>query len=86
MNVALLIFIVCTAVNVIISTIKSVMTIKGSRFSAAFWNAASYGLYSYIVVQTANSNISTIAKIIVTPVTMMLNFIVMKNIVEKILV
>lgn len=68
MNVALLIFIVCTAVNVIISTIKSVMTIKGSRFSAAFWNAASYGLYSYIVVQTANSNISTMAKIIVTVV------------------
>lgn len=66
MTTALLIFIVCTSANVIIGTIKSVMTIKGGRFSAAFWNAASYGLYSYIVVQTANANISTAAKVIVT--------------------
>ena len=66
MNLALIIFIVCTSANVIIGTIKSVMTIKGGKFAAAFWNAASYGLYSFIVVMTANAEISTFAKVAVT--------------------
>lgn len=66
MNIALLIFIICTTANVIVGTIKSVATIKGSKISAAFWNAASYGLYSYIVILTANADISTVAKVVVT--------------------
>ena len=66
MNNALILFIICTFANVIISTIKSVMTIKGGKVAAAVWNALSYGLYSFIVIMTANAEISTLEKVLVT--------------------
>ena len=66
MTNALILFIVCTFANVIISTIKSVMTIKGGKVAAAVWNALGYGLYSFIVVMTANAEISTLEKVLVT--------------------
>lgn len=65
-NTALLIFIGCTFANVIISTIKSVMTIKGGKVSAAIWNALSYGLYSFIVIMTATAEITTLEKVLIT--------------------
>lgn len=62
----LILFIVCTFANVVLSTIKSVMTIKGGKMSAAIWNALAFGLYSYIVVLTATAPISTLGKVLVT--------------------
>lgn len=59
-------FILCTFANVVISTIKSVMTIKGSKTSAAIWNAIAFGLYTYIVVLTATASLSTVWKVIIT--------------------
>ncbi len=59
-------FILCTFANVVISTIKSVMTIKGSKTSAAIWNAVAFGLYTYIVILTATASLSTVWKIIIT--------------------
>lgn len=66
MKTAIILFIVCTFANVIISTIKSVMTIKGGKVNAAIWNALGYGLYAYIVVMTANAPISTLGKVLIT--------------------
>jgi len=66
MNTALLVFIVCTFANVVLSTIKSVMTIKGGKINAAIWNALAFGLYSYIVVLTATADISTFGKVVIT--------------------
>ena len=66
METALILFIVCTFANVVISTIKSVMTIKGGKVNAAIWNALGYGLYAYIVVMTANAPISTLGKVLIT--------------------
>ena len=66
MKTALLLFIICTFANVVLSTIKSVMTIKGGKVSAAVWNALAFGLYSYIVVLTATAPISTLGKVLVT--------------------
>lgn len=66
MNTVLIIFAACTAANVILGTIKSLMTIKGGKLNAAIWNALSFGLYSYIVVLTANAELSTATKVIVT--------------------
>lgn len=66
MKTALLLFIICTFANVVLSTIKSVMTIKGGKVSAAIWNALAFGLYSYIVVLTATAPISTLGKVLVT--------------------
>lgn len=66
MNYAILLFIACTFANVILSTVKSVMTIKGGKVNAAIWNALAFGLYSYIVVLTATAPISTLGKVIIT--------------------
>ena len=63
---ALILFAICTFANVVLGTIKSVMTIRGSKLSAAFWNALSFGLYSYIVILTATADLTTIEKIITT--------------------
>ncbi len=66
MTTALILFIGCTFANVVISTIKSVMTIKGGKVAAAVWNALAFGLYTYIVVLTATAPVSTIWKVIIT--------------------
>ena len=66
MTTALILFIGCTFANVVISTIKSVMTIKGGKVAAALWNALAFGLYTYIVVLTATAPVSTIWKVIIT--------------------
>lgn len=62
----MILFILCTFANVILSTIKSVMTIKGGKVNAAVWNALAFGLYSYIVILTANAPITTLEKILIT--------------------
>ena len=62
----ILLFGFCTALNVILSTIRSVQTIKGTKSSAALWNAISFGLYSYLVVLTATADITTWQKIVIT--------------------
>lgn len=66
MTTAIILFIICTFANVVISTIKSVMTIKGGKVSAAFWNALAFGLYTYIVILTATAPVSTFWKVIIT--------------------
>ena len=66
MTFALVLFVVCTFANVVISTIKSVMTIKGGKCAAALWNALAFGLYTYIVILTATAPVSTIWKVIIT--------------------
>ena len=53
MNISILItFIVFNVLNVIIQTIKSIVTIKCGKVLASFVNAIAYGLYTYIVVLT----------------------------------
>ena len=66
MTFALVLFVACTFANVVISTIKSVMTIKGGKCAAAVWNALAFGLYTYIVILTATAPVSTIWKVIIT--------------------
>ena len=46
-------FVVFNVLNVIIQTIKSIVTIKCNKWVAAVVNAVAYGLYTYIVVLTA---------------------------------
>lgn len=46
----LLIFIILNVVNVLIQTVKSIITIKGNKYSASIVNALAYGLYTVVVV------------------------------------
>lgn len=52
MKELLLMFIVMNILNVIIQTIKSLVTVKCGKTAAATVNAIAYGLYTYIVVLT----------------------------------
>lgn len=46
----LLFFIVLNVVNVILQTIKSLLTNKGGKWSAAIGNAVAYGVYTVLLV------------------------------------
>lgn len=83
MNTATILFIVCTLLNVVLATIKSVMTIKGTKISAAVWNALSFGLYSYIVIMTANADISTLGKVAITVICNLVGVYGVKLVEEK---
>lgn len=63
---AILLFIICTAINVVLSTIKSLATVNGGKFAAAFWNAITYGFYTYVVILTTIDGISTMEKMLIT--------------------
>ena len=58
----LILFIVMSIVNVIIQTVKSIATIKCGKLAAAIINAVAYGLYTYVIVLTANDSIDLLAK------------------------
>jgi hypothetical protein len=49
-------------INVIIQTVKSIATIKCGKLAAAVINAVAYGLYTYVIVLTANDSIDLLAK------------------------
>ena len=64
----MILFAVCTAINVILSTVKSILTVKGSPLMAAAANAITYGFYTYLIILTSGDGISTLTKMIITAV------------------
>ena len=44
------VFIALNVINVIIQTVKSIVTINGSKWSASIINAVAYGIYTIVVV------------------------------------
>ena len=67
----LLTFIIASIVNVILQTIKSLVTIKCGKWLSALVNAVVYGFYTWVVVLTV-CDLSLWTKIIITAIT---NFI-----------
>ena len=49
----ILLFALATAINVILSTIKSIVTVKGGKWIAALMNGITYGVYTYVIILTA---------------------------------
>ena len=64
----ILLFALCTAVNVILSTIKSILTVKGGKLSASFINALTYGFYSYVIVLTSADGMPIWLKMVITAI------------------
>lgn len=64
MEKTIIIFFIITFINVILSTVKSILTVKASRGVAALINAISYGFYAMVVKQMAT--VSTEIVIIAT--------------------
>ena len=79
----ILLFALCTAVNVILSTIKSILTVKGGKFSASFINAITYGFYSYVIVLTSADGMPIWLKMAITAVCNFVGVYLVKWIEEK---
>ena len=75
-------FVIFNVINVIIQTIKSIVTIKCNKYVAAVVNAVAYGLYTYIVVLTA-SDLDLWFKIVVTAAANLVGVFVVKWVEEK---
>lgn len=75
-------FIFFNILNVVIQTVKSIVTIKCNKWVAAIVNAVAYGLYTYIVVLTA-SDIDLWFKIIVVALANLVGVFIVKWVEEK---
>lgn len=75
-------FIFFNVLNVVIQTVKSIVTIKCNKWVAAVVNAVAYGLYTYIVVLTA-SDIDLWFKIVVVALANLVGVFIVKWFEEK---
>lgn len=67
LTISTLIFFLLNLINVMLSTVKSVLTVKASRLIATLINALAYGYYTIIIKQISNSSIEMV--VVVTIVT-----------------
>lgn len=79
----ILLFALCTAVNVILSTIKSILTVNGGKISASLINAITYGFYSYVIVLTSADGMPIWLKMAITAVCNFIGVYFVKWIEEK---
>ena len=66
MDQTVIMFFIITFINVLLSTTKSILTVKSSRGVAALINAISYGFYAMVVKQmaTVSTEIVVVATVI----------------------
>lgn len=79
----LILFIICTVVIVILSTIKSIVTVKGDKITASLVCAATQAFNIYIVFLTADETLSILVKIIVTFICNVIGVYIVKLMEEK---
>ena len=65
---AIVIFAIATVVNVSLSTIRSLCTIKGGKWISAITNAVCYGFYPLIVMLTAKGTVDIIINMTITAI------------------
>ena len=82
MKELLILFIVCNIANVIIQTIKSLATIKGTPAVAAAVNAIAYGFYTYIIIIT-NCELPVLQKCIIVALCNLIGVYVVKKVEDK---
>lgn len=64
---ATIIFFICSLINVMLSTLKTILTVKASKGMATIINAITYGFYAIVVKQLASLDlITTVTVTIVT--------------------
>ena len=78
----LLIFIALNIINVILQTVKSIMTIRCGKAIAAIANAVAYALYTVVLVYMS-CDLSTLAKALVVGGCNLIGVYIVKSIEEK---
>ena len=79
----MILFSICTIINVILSTVKSLITIKGSKLAAALINALTYGFYTYVILLTSDDALSIEGKMAVTAAANFIGVYLVKLLEEK---
>lgn len=64
MNTVILVFVVCSLVNVILSTLKTLIMVNAGRGSAIIINAVCYGFYTLVVKQL--TSVDYVTAVVVT--------------------
>lgn len=80
---AILLFTIATIINIILSTIRSLCTIKGGKMVSAITNAVCYGFYPLIVMLTAKDTVSIITNMAITAIANFVCVYVIKLVEEK---
>jgi hypothetical protein len=80
---AILLFTIATIINIILSTIRSLCTIKGGKMISAITNAVCYGFYPLIVMLTAKDTVSIITNMAITAIANFVCVYVIKMVEEK---
>lgn len=78
----IIIFAVATIINVVLSTMRSLMTINSGKWGAALMNAICYGFYTWVVVLTV-ADFDLWLKIAITALANFIGVWVVKFIEEK---
>ena len=77
------VFIILNIVNVVIQTVKSIITVNGGKWSASVVNAIAYGLYTVVVVYMNADGLGLFWKALIIGVANLLGVYVVKLIEEK---
>ena len=78
----LTIFIVLSILNVILNTIKSIVTVNGGKTAAALINAVTFFVYTYVIIYT-NCELSMHLKAVITAIVNFIGVYIVKLIEEK---
>ena len=65
---AILLFTLATVVNVTLSTVRAIVTIKGGKWASATMNALCYGFYPLIVMLTAKDTVTIVVNMAITAI------------------
>ena len=80
---AIIFFALMTVINVTLSTIRSLCTIKGGKWLSAITNAVCYGFYPLIVMLTAKGTVGIIVNMCITAIANFVCVWVIKLVEEK---
>lgn len=78
----LVIFIALNIINVILQTVKSLVTNKGGKYSASIVNAIAYGLYTVVLVYMT-CELSTVTKALIVGGCNLVGVYIVKSLEEK---
>ena len=80
---AILLFALATVINVSLSTVRAIVTIKGGKWASATMNALCYGFYPLIVMLTAEGTVGILINMLITAIANFVCVWIIKLIEEK---
>lgn len=83
LNSFLWVFIILNVVNVVIQTVKSIVTINSGKWVASIVNAVAYGLYTIVVVFMSCEGLGLLWKALIIGVANLVGVYVVKLVEEK---